>query len=400
MTEKMTLCANLSAVPEFNDLVFNSSCTNGLKLNKVECKTNNPEGYKYKVITYDKRVLCYDNIRSFGLCRSIIVNEDNQVLCFAPHKSIASDIFIKKYPNLNSSIIAEEFVEGTMINVFWDPKIGISGAWEITTRNTVGAVSSFFKSKNTKTFRVMFIEAMKQNNIILDRLNKLFCYSFVLQHPENRIVVPFSKPELYLVGLYHISNEINNIRVYKYNLYDSNSKEIDIDVINFIGLDETNIRFPEKYNAKSYSELIEKYASMNTPYHIMGIHLHNIETGDRTKIRNPIYEQVRQLRGNQPKLQYQYLCLRKEGKVKDFLSYYPENKHDFSQFRDQVHLFTNTLHNNYISCYIKKEQPLLNYQEQYRTHMYNIHQHFINDLREKNMRVTNTVVIKYVNEYP
>ena len=393
MLQNMVLCANLSAIPEFNDLVFNANSSKGLKLNKVECKTSNPEGYKYKVITYDKSILSYDNILSFGLCRSIVVNEDNHVVCFAPQKSTASDIFIKKYPVINENIVTEEFVEGTMVNVFWDPKIGLSGAWEITTRNTVGAVSSFYKSSNTKTFRTMFIEATKECNIILERLNKKFCYSFVLQHPENRIVVPFSKPALYLVGLYHITNEPNNIKVYNYNL-----SLISNELLSYIGLDDTGIRFPEKYNCNNYTELINKYASMNTSYNILGLHIYNILTGERTKIRNPVYEEVRQLRGNQPKLQYQYLCLRKEGKVKDYLQYYPENKHDFSQFRDQVHLFTNTLHNNYISCYIKKEQPLLNYSEQYRTHMYNIHQLFINDLREKKMRVTNTVVIKYVNE--
>jgi hypothetical protein len=136
---------------------------------------------------------------------------------------------------------------------------------------------------------------------------------------------------------------------------------------------------------------------MNTSYDKVGVVLYNTVTGERAKIRNPVYEQVRNLRGNQPKLQYQYLCLRKEGKVCDFLKFYPENKKDFSAFRDQVHLFTQTIFSNYVSCYIKKEKPLIEFSEQYRTHMFNIHQQYLNDLREKKFFVTNTVVIKYVN---
>jgi hypothetical protein len=136
---------------------------------------------------------------------------------------------------------------------------------------------------------------------------------------------------------------------------------------------------------------------MTTSYDIVGVVIHNKSTGERTKIRNPVYERVRNLRGNQPKLQYQYLSLRKEGKVGDFLKFYPENKRDFSAFRDQVHLFTQTLFSNYVSCYIKKEKPLIEFSDQYRTHMFNIHQHYLNDLREKKFFVTNTVVIKYVN---
>ena len=76
----------------------------------------------------------------------------------------------------------------------------------------------------------------------------------------------------------------------------------------------------------------------------------------------------------------------------------PENKKDFSTFRDNVHLFTNTLFGNYILCYIKKERPLKEFSEQYRTHMFNIHQIYLNELREKKHFVTNTIVNNYVNQ--
>ena len=153
----------------------------------------------------------------------------------------------------------------------------------------------------------------------------------------------------------------------------------------------------QKYAFEKYSELIEQYASMNTSYDTVGVVLHNTITGERAKIRNPVYEQVRNLRGNQPKLQYQYLSLRKEGRVKDFLQFYPENKKEFSSFRDQLHLFTDTLYLNYVSCYIKKSKPLIEFSQQYRTHMFNIHKIYTDELREKKLFVNNTVVIKYVN---
>jgi hypothetical protein len=81
-----------------------------------------------------------------------------------------------------------------------------------------------------------------------------------------------------------------------------------------------------------------------------------------------------------------------------FLAPKIESKKDFSSFRDQVHLFTDTLFTNYVSCYIKKEKPLKDFSDQFRTHMFNIHQKYLNELREKKHFVTNTVVIKYVNE--
>jgi hypothetical protein len=380
--------ANLSLIPGFNDIINNDNKddSNILKLNKVECKTSNNQ--RYKVIRYDKNFLSVDLVSTYGLCRSVILNSNNDVVSIAPPKSIPTDDFIRRYPENTESIRAEEFIEGTMINVFWDPKIGLSGSWEISTRNTVGATSSFYKTANTKTFRSMFLEAAKENNLFLDKLNQVYSYSFVLQHPQNRIVVPFNKPNLYLVALYRIDNSNkDNVLVYY----------IDINEVKKYDWNGATIQFPQFYEFKKYSVLIEKYASMNTSYDTLGFVLYNTVTGERAKIRNPVYEQVRNLRGNQPKLQYQYLCLRMEGKVGDFLKFYPENKKDFSDFRDQLHLFTQTLFSNYVFCYIKKEKPLIDFSQQYRTHMFNIHQHYLNDLREQKFFVTNSVVIKYVN---
>ena len=379
---------NLSEIPGFNDLIKSNYVlnTNILKFMMIDCRTNNSI---YKLITYNKNLLCVDLIPSYGLCRSIVLNSDNKVVSFSPPKSIIADNFMKKYNELDSSIQAEEFVEGTMINVFFDSTIGVSGSWEISTRNIVGATSNFYKYSGSKTFREMFMEAALECKLDINKLESELCYSFVLQHPENRIVVPFSKPQLYLVGVYKINNNPDNITVdfFDVSSYKSFFKDIG-----------TSIKFPDIYNFTNYSELIKKYGSMNTSYDIVGVVVKNKLTGERIKIRNPVYEQVRNLRGNQPKLQYQYLSLRKEGKVKDFLKFYPENKKEFSIFRDQVHLFTDTLYSNYVSCYIKKEKPLLQFSEQFRTHMFNIHQKYMNELREKKGFVTNTIVQKYVNE--
>jgi hypothetical protein len=395
MTE--TLHVNLSSIKGFNEILqddineINNSSYNILKLNKLECRTENNQ--RYKVITYDKKVLNHDLYDSYGLCRSVIVNSQNHVVSFAPPKSLQADTFLNLYPVPNEDIVAQEFVEGTMINVFFDHTIGLSGGWEIATKNIVGATCGFYKqeSKSTapnQTFRTMFLEAAKENNLYLESLNRNLCYSFVLQHPNNRIVVPIKKPQLYLVAIYFIDNtDSSNIKVYISDLQHDN-KDYWV---------TTSIKFPEIYKFNDYSELINTYASMNSSYDKMGVVLYNTKTGHRTKIRNPVYEEVRHLKGNQPKLQFQYLTLRKDGKINNYLKKFPENKKDFSLFRDQVHLFTNTLFSNYISCYIKKEKPLKDYMPQYKSHMFTIHEKYKNELKPQNLFVTNQIVIDYVN---
>ena len=373
---------NLNDIPGFDDINgIKDSSNNYYTVAEYSTKSNQ----KYKIVRYNKDILAVDLISTYGLLRSVIINSNDQVVGFAPPKSFPADHFIKKYDVKTDYIIAQEFVEGTMINVFYDPSVCI---WKIATRNTVDADVSFYKKASGKTFKTMFEEACQENNFNLETLNPQFCYSFVLQHPDNRIVAPFSKPQLYLVEAYEIINEQTGIVVVPQNIsaVRTNGQWL-----------QTSVRFPEVYEFTTYSELIEKFASANTPYNIMGIVIKNMITNERAKIRNPIYEEVRHLKGNQSKLQYQYLSLRKEGKLPEFLKYYPETKKDFSECRDKVHMFTNTLHQNYLSCYVRKENPLNMFGPQYRTHMFNIHQQFVNDLRPQNLFVTNTIVQKYVN---
>lgn len=378
---------NLSNIPGFNNLVKldGVNCEYGkyLSVNNYSTKANQ----NYSIIKYNKDFLSSDLISTYGLLRSVVLSGD-RIVSFAPPKSISAETFMTKYPTKTDTIIAQEFIEGTMINVFFDPTSGETGCWQVATRNTVGGEVSFYKFSK-KTFNEMFVEACLVNNINIQTLNPKFCYSFVLQHPENRIVVPFKKPQLFLVAVYEITQLDDSIVVIEEDLNE---------VKNGGQWHETGIRFPETYQFTSYTELIQKFASQNTPYDILGIVIKNTETGERTKIRNPIYEEVRQLRGNQPKLQYQYLSLRQAGKLPDFLKYYPESKAEMSKFRDQVHLFTNTLHQNYISCYVRKEKPLKEYPLQYRTHMFKLHELFRNELKPQNFFVTNTFVINYVNK--
>lgn len=379
---------NLSSIPGFKNVIENGEIPQEFQkyytLNHYSTKANE----KYTIIRYSKEFLRPDLVDSYGLLRSVILSGP-RVVSFAPPKSLTGENFMLKYPTKSENIVAEEFIEGTMINVFFDPTYGVNGCWQVATRNTVGAEVSFYKWSNM-TFNQMFLDACIKNNFNIQTLNPAYCYSFVLQHPVNRIVVPFKKPQLFLVAVYEIIQKNSDVKIIEQNL-----SEVKKGGLCYM----TGIKFPDVFDEpyKTYSELINKFASGNTPYDVMGVVVRNTQTGQRTKFRNPIYEEVRHLRGNQPKLQYQYLCLRHAGKLPEFLKYYPETKDEMSKFRDQVHMFTENLHKNYISCYVKKEKPLREYSEQYRTHMFKIHEHFTSELRPKNLYVTNTVVIKYVN---
>ncbi len=97
----------------------------------------------------------------------------------------------------------------------------------------------------------------------------------------------------------------------------------------------------------------------------MGYVYHNNE--ERIKLRNENYEYVRHLKGNNPKIQYRYYNLRNNNLVKDYLKFFPEDKKEFSDFRNKLHKYTRQLFQCYISCYIKKEKPLKEYDYKFKT---------------------------------
>ena len=363
------MTTNLAMIPQFFD--FDSICS------KVKITTH----HKYTIMNYIKPTLEKNSI--YGLYRSIILNDNKEVVCFSPPKSMTYDFFMQS--EITNAVIGMEFIEGTMINAFWH-----DGSWEISTKSMIGGNNGFYNYPNAKTFKMMFDEACQATNLNIESLDKTKCYSFVLQHPENRIVIPHDKPQLYLIAVYSIKDNIIK------HVHPSEIRK-------WVYWENTSVLFPTIFDLSQtdISTLIERYACPygNSVYTSMGIVFYNVETGNRTKLRNVTYEKVRQLRGNQAKLEYQYLCLRQENKVSEFLKWYPETKHYITDCRNKLHLFTKELFTHYISCFIKKEKKLSFYSGRYKCHMYNLHQLYIaNDgLKSKKMYVTFQVVKEYVN---
>lgn len=372
----------------------NIVCTRQTKVDKCN-GPNLPESFErsYRVYHYDKSALNAELTYTYGLLRSVIVNASDQIVCFSPPKSLSTETFITEYPEQSAwqqYLVAEEFVEGTMINVFWDEALN---GFEFATRNNVGADVTFYKGQGatSKTFKTMFAECAAACQLDVNKLNKRFCYSFVMQHPENRIVVAFSKPQLYLIATYdiHNYNELTNVQ------------EVTVmPICPSIAYDwtTTTVKFPQDFTGwHSYDDLTNMYASLTTPYTVVGVVIKNMRTGARCKIRNPTYEKMRILRGNHSKPQYHYLTLRKEGAVAKYLQYFPEHQEMFTHFRNQLHAFTYNLHANYVNCYIKKEKPIREYPKQFRTHMFKLHEKYVNELKPTNSYVSNAVTIDYVN---
>jgi hypothetical protein len=325
---------------------------------KIKTKIYKPKhtSTEYKIINYDDNYVC-DNDEKLRLYRSIIVSpEENKILCFTPPKTMTIDFFKEKYPNVNTSdIIINEVIEGTMISLFYDKRIE---SWEIASKGAIGGNYWYFRTQynqiqenpEQKTFRRMFLDALRacDNQDIndlpcLQHFSKDYCYNFILQHPGNHIVLHILSPVAYLVSVYHLKGDIvTEIPATVYEEWDC-----------FLGV-RGLIEFPKRFDEDTYTELENAHCSINSPYDKVGLMFTNIRTGMRAVLENPTYKEVRELRGNNPNLQYQYLCLLRMGKVMDFLKFFPQYKQVFYRFFKEYQDFVTNVHQSYISYYVKK----------------------------------------------
>lgn len=377
---------------------------NSLKLTMKNWKTDTG---MYSIIKYDKQafVLTTEDYESLGLLRSVVVDEAGRIVAYSPPKCVylseerekafnENNIMSESSDAVTNDWYAEEFVEGTMINMFYSEK---GQAWEIATKSTVGANVVFYAPKNPKetveirekdTFRNMFFETCAKVGFKYEELPKEFMYSFVLQHPKNRIVMPINSAAIYIIGVYSINNDTLDV-----------TQLSSAGFVEKYGGEGGAILRPKQLFVDDYSVggFKKEYASMNSSYNMMGVVFCNMTTGERMKVRNPMYEMVKNMKGVEQKLQLQYLTLRHGGRISDYLKAYPEYKGDFAVFRNQLHGFTRSLHQNYLDCFVFKKQAFGEFPQQYKKFMSGLHKKYLEELREIKGSVTFTYVVEFVN---
>lgn len=365
-----------------------------LKLNKKRVRSK--AGKTYQIIRYDKDLLSYDLYLKLGFFRSLVLDlDDKKVVAMAPPKSLRLDDSNFKQIDFKDLQI-QQFVEGTMINMFWDNK---KDDWEITTRSSVGGNVKFYQDKDNLTFKEMFEEAVIFCDVKEDfnKLDKDLMYSFVLQHPSNRIVTPFKDPALYLIEVYKFTSDDDKLKITSYNVQANEPCEKEKEIFDIL-IKNNKVNVPKIYNEfESIDDCIALYREGSMSYDDVGVVFKHLKSNARSKYRNPIYEEVRQLKGNYPKKQYRYLALRKSGKMREYLRIFNEDKEDFYKYRKMCHNFTHRLFNFYVSCYMRKNKELKYFPFEYRTHMIALHKLYIYKLKPYDDYIRRHHVVDYFN---
>ena len=408
-----------------------------------------PSGVFY-TLKYDRAKLTEAQYESLGRFRSIVLDGNGHVCCVAPPKmlKLTDDMKALSVNSADGHLTAEELVEGIMVNLFWHPAGqggagGSGGKWYIATKSCVGEVSydhiieaqaeaqlqegagaGAGAGAGGATFQKLNVQEVLRRRICdvlsllpggLNSVPKDYCYSLVIQHPKNQIVNVITVPALYLVAVYQLATAagaagVNVIRINR-DIFSGNFGGsvshmpsalscVAADVVGEGGEGEDTV-VTATFTPHTVDDYCNMYASMDTrSVSLAGVVFVDKDTGFCYKKRNPKYESVKKRKGMEQKLMAQYLQMRKDHGIDEYLKYHPQHSRAFRQFRDRLHDYTQRLYDSYIAHYIKKDaKPLKEYDRELKTHMYKIHYDvYLATMKESGAFVTKHTVINYVNQ--
>jgi hypothetical protein len=244
----------------------------------------------------------------------------------------------------------EDFVDGIMINMFHD-----GTRWRIATRSQLDAPGHFY---GTRSFSELFWETFNSKGLgDMSQFDLSVCYSWVLQHPEERIVVAptYGIAGLWLVGarLIHPDGYVHELNVPMATLDRFRPAGHKLDTSDQV---RDRVYAWGRRFGHAWQGLVVKTAD-----------------GRRFKGRSIEYKAARALRGNQAKLPFLWLERWGEGRLTAYLKIYPEEAIEADAVVSRFKQATQELYDLYQRIYRRRELPLGEAPRKYRKLLWEAH---------------------------
>ena len=318
--------------------------------------------------------------------RSVVWDiSSNLPLCVAPFRAQEG------MPPIGLRFTAvEDFADGCMVNAWVS-----NGTLQISTRTRVGGGNKFYSDK---TFSELFDECiaatpLKTRDALKDCLEGLRTdvsgtsafASFVLQHPEHRVVAKFASPGLYAVhtgyvladGEVHISERPVNwpqaLARLQVPSYPQRSFQSEKEVEDF--LRNTAAQRGWRWQGLAFKD----------------------GTGARWRVRTPTYTMLRQLRGGESSSLERFFRLRTARQVVDYLKHYGEERTAFWDFEQTLRARTADVFAAYTDVHKAHAVAFKDLPEAIRPAVYLLHAMWRDELRPKGFSVRLQNVIEVVN---
>lgn len=220
----------------------------------------------------------------------------------------------------------QPIVDGTVMRVWW-----YKNQWIVSTSKCIDSRDANWS--NNQSFYDLFTEASNACELDYTKLNKEYCYNFILQHPANHMIIQYNEPRIV-----HLST------------VDSNCSYVDEDV----GI--TKVNFVNYANFDDFYKIITEQhePEVITKDNLIGYLLSHKETGNKYKFESFNYCQAKELKGNVPNIKYRIMDIIKGDKTEAFLKYFPQYTNDVEYVQNHINNLVGYLYNQF------KTNPYLN----------------------------------------
>ena len=373
---------NWSSFGSWADLRSWLSSTEGGSLRVVE-----PRDSPYALVRYVKGQSNFA-LPHVGWCRSVVVDKESRLpVCVAPPKSCElTDT------TATDAWVAEEFLDGTMINIF---NGGLADQTFLATRSRLNADTKFYE--NVASFATMMQDALtaqgvaKYSDLLATTTssNQRSFTSVVLQHPANRIVhtIPTATFTILYQGFVAPDGRV--------------TIEEDSTLFQYVTSNNVACHTATRYSldqlcaAKSIQTWVADQAQ-KFGFNWQGVVLKD-GTGCRWRVRSEVYETIRRIRGNEATSEERFARLRKSRSIDQYLVFFPEDRDLMYTLEGRFRKNTRQLFQYYADVFRARTSKYYELPWPYKHHVSVLHTMFKDVLRAQGKKVDLQEVIRYTN---
>jgi hypothetical protein len=332
-----------------------SSEGGGLTVVVPEFTADNP----LAIITYtkEKSNMAHPDVEYF---RSVTWDlRTNRPVCIAPPRGRKFADLETAADSAPTTFLVEDFMDGVMINMFYH-----AGVWRLATRSRLDADGNFY---GKRSFSELFWETFDNEGLKKEDFSTAYCYSWVLQHPEERIVVapPYGIAKLVPVEAYMIEEDG---RVIVYTGADlrvivpTRAKTLILEehALTSVGDVKARVEAWGRRFGSQWQGLVVKASGSDGQ-------------SKRWKLRSSQYDTARHTRGNNANRTYRWLELWGK-KLEDYLRLFPEERTDAETAIAAFKICTQELYDLYQKVYRRRELPLGKAPQKFRKLLWEAHQ--------------------------
>ena len=344
----------------------NTDYLSKFKEHKLYVRKNKQLGLCIVKCHYD-RTYDYKSNPWMKYCRGAVIDIlKNKLVCIPPQKAV--DTYLIDIPemlynppnkvigklqdvidNYSEEYTYEPLFDGTMVNMFYH-----NDEWMISTRSNIGAKNSW---DGKKSFLKMFLEV--HGDAWFTELKKDHCYSFILHHINNRNVSPIETNAIFLVENHQITeNDIKKVKLHE--------------IKNILTIFQLS------------KEMLEGY-KQNIVFSIKGFTIKSED--ERVNWINPNFEYVKTLKMNHNNKYLNYISLKQKRLLSQYLSYFPEDRFLFDEYRDEFNMIKIKLYERYVSRFIRKNIETKDIEYPLKPLIYELHGSYLKSKEKINLKI-------------